>query len=121
MKNVNTFVSMETKDRGRASKLAAGSSQAQITNSAEVENRCRNEEEKQLQQEDLKQMMMVVLVEEVYVEALQVKYRIIDWEVYSEDTRRYYKIIRVGNHTEAYQIFAEMLKKFDKDDLLGFG
>ncbi|GJU37284.1 hypothetical protein Tco_1185638 [Tanacetum coccineum] len=75
------------------------------------------EEETELPQEDLQQMMMVVPVEEVYVEALQVKYPIIDWEVYSEDTRRYWKIIRVGNHTEAYQIFAEMLKKFDKDDL----
>ncbi|GKB40322.1 hypothetical protein Tco_0885264 [Tanacetum coccineum] len=27
-------------------------------------------------------------------------------------------IIRVGNHTEAYQIFAYMLKKFDRDDLV---
>ncbi|GJR81921.1 putative ribonuclease H-like domain-containing protein [Tanacetum coccineum] len=33
MKNVNTFVPMETKYRGRASELAAGSSQATITNS----------------------------------------------------------------------------------------
>ncbi|GJR74706.1 putative reverse transcriptase domain-containing protein [Tanacetum coccineum] len=41
-----------------------------------------------------------------------------DWEVYSEDTRRYWRIIRVGNHTEAYQIFADMLKKFDRDDLV---
>ncbi|GJZ25009.1 hypothetical protein Tco_0562468 [Tanacetum coccineum] len=39
-------------------------------------------------------------------------------EVYSEDTRRYWRIIRVGNHTEAYQIFADMLKKFDRDDLV---
>ncbi|GKE31707.1 hypothetical protein Tco_1451029 [Tanacetum coccineum] len=69
-------------------------------------------------QEDLQQMMMVVPMEEVYVDALQVKYPIIDWEVYSEDTRRYWRIIRVGNHTEAYQIFAEMLKKFDRDDLV---
>ncbi|GJY57743.1 ribonuclease H-like domain-containing protein [Tanacetum coccineum] len=61
--------------------------------------------------------MMIVLVEEVYVEALQVKYPIIDWEVYSEDTRKYWKIIRVGNHTEAYQTFDDMLKKFDRDDL----
>ncbi|GKE54626.1 hypothetical protein Tco_1489782 [Tanacetum coccineum] len=45
--------------------------------------------EKVLSQEDLQQMMMVVLVKEVYVEALQVKYLIIDWEIYSEDTRRY--------------------------------
>ncbi|GJV04163.1 putative ribonuclease H-like domain-containing protein [Tanacetum coccineum] len=53
------------------------------------------EEETELPQEDLQQMMMIVPVEEVYVEALQVKYPIIDWEVYSEDTRRYWKIIRV--------------------------
>ncbi|GKC97009.1 hypothetical protein Tco_1162451, partial [Tanacetum coccineum] len=31
---------------------------------------------------------VVAPVEEVYVEALHVKYPIIDWEVYSEDTRR---------------------------------
>ncbi|GKC54587.1 putative reverse transcriptase domain-containing protein [Tanacetum coccineum] len=55
-------------------------------------------------------MMMVVPVEEVYVEALQVKYPIIDWEVYIEDSRKYWKIIRVGNHTEAYQFFEDMLK-----------
>ncbi|GKC26714.1 hypothetical protein Tco_1034008 [Tanacetum coccineum] len=36
---------------------------------------------------------MVVPVEKVYVEALQVKYPIIDWEVYSEDTRRCWRII----------------------------
>ncbi|GKC39306.1 hypothetical protein Tco_1051690 [Tanacetum coccineum] len=47
-----------------------------------------------------------------------VKYPTVDCEVYSEDTRRYWKIIRVGNHTEAYQIFAEMLNKFDRDDLV---
>ncbi|GJZ21026.1 hypothetical protein Tco_0558065 [Tanacetum coccineum] len=46
-----------------------------------------------------------------------VKCPIIDWEIYSEDTRRYWRIIRVGNHTEAYQTFDDMLKKFDRDDL----
>ncbi|GKA18002.1 reverse transcriptase domain-containing protein [Tanacetum coccineum] len=119
MKNVNTFVPMETEDRGRASELAAGSSQATITDSAEVGSSKRaaeaeldhegskrqktneasgsvqeqpDEEEKELSQEDLQQMMMVVPVEEVYVEALQVKYPIIDWE--------------------------DMLKIFDRDDLV---
>ncbi|GJS19467.1 hypothetical protein Tco_0448099 [Tanacetum coccineum] len=57
-------------------------------------------------------------VEELVIQPLQVKYTIIDWEVYSEDTRRYWRIIRVGNHTKAYQIFADMLKKFDRDDLV---
>ncbi|GJY07257.1 hypothetical protein Tco_0374311 [Tanacetum coccineum] len=62
-------------------------------------------------------MMMVVPMEEVYVEALQVKYLIIDWEIYSRDTRRYWRIIRVGNHKEANQTFDDMLKKFNRDDL----
>ncbi|GKF60556.1 hypothetical protein Tco_0177342 [Tanacetum coccineum] len=30
----------------------------------------------------------------------------------------YWKIIKVGNHTEVYQIFEDMLKSFDKDDLV---
>ncbi|GJU53368.1 retrovirus-related pol polyprotein from transposon 17.6 [Tanacetum coccineum] len=46
-----------------------------------------------------------------------VKYPIIDWEVYIEESRKYWKIIKVGDHTEAYQTFDDMLKKFDRDDL----
>ncbi|GJX90166.1 hypothetical protein Tco_0343492 [Tanacetum coccineum] len=87
----------KTEDRGRASELAAGSSQATIIDSAEVGSSKRvveaeldhkgskrqktnkasgsvqeqpEEKEKELSQEDLQQMMMVVPVEEVYVEAL---------------------------------------------------
>ncbi|GJR99385.1 hypothetical protein Tco_0315894 [Tanacetum coccineum] len=47
------------------------------------------EKEKELLKEELQKLLVVVLVEEVYVEALQVKYTIIDWEIYSEDTRIY--------------------------------
>ncbi|GKB50574.1 putative ribonuclease H-like domain-containing protein, partial [Tanacetum coccineum] len=45
--------------------------------------------ENELSEEELHKVVMVIPVEEVYVEALQVKYPIIDCEVYSEDTRRY--------------------------------
>ncbi|GJR39905.1 integrase, catalytic region, zinc finger, CCHC-type containing protein [Tanacetum coccineum] len=43
----------------------------------------------ELSQEQLHQMMMVIPIEEFYVESLQVKYPIINWEIYSEDTRKY--------------------------------
>ncbi|GJQ97895.1 hypothetical protein Tco_0009034 [Tanacetum coccineum] len=76
------------------------------------------EKEKELSEEELQKLLVIVPVEELVIQPLQVKYPIIDWEVYSEDTRRYWRIIRVGNHTEAYQIFADMLKKFDRDDLV---
>ncbi|GJU73794.1 hypothetical protein Tco_1265199 [Tanacetum coccineum] len=76
------------------------------------------EKEKELSEEELQKLLVIVPVEELVIQPLQVRYPIIDWEVYSEDTRRYWRIIRVGNHTEAYQIFADMLKKFDRDDLV---
>ncbi|GKE83046.1 hypothetical protein Tco_1553046, partial [Tanacetum coccineum] len=52
------------------------------------------------------------------VEALQTKYPIINWEIYIEGTRKYWKIIRVGNHTKVHNFFDDMLKAFDKDNLV---
>nr|GEV63471.1 reverse transcriptase domain-containing protein [Tanacetum cinerariifolium] len=58
-----------------------------------------------------------VPLEEVYVEALQVKHPIINWEIYSKGKREYQKIIRLGGHTAVYQFFIDMLKQFDRKDL----
>ncbi|GJX29218.1 hypothetical protein Tco_0237297 [Tanacetum coccineum] len=38
-------------------------------------------------------------------------------EIHTEDSRKYWKIIRVSNITEAYQSFEDMLKAFDREDL----
>nr|GEV91526.1 hypothetical protein [Tanacetum cinerariifolium] len=67
--------------------------------------------------EELKGMMQLVPLEEVYVESLQVKHLIIDWEIHSEGKREYWKIIRLGGHTAVYQFFVDMLKQFDREDL----
>ncbi|GJT07870.1 hypothetical protein Tco_0842332 [Tanacetum coccineum] len=75
------------------------------------------EKEKEVSEEELQKLLVIVPVEEVYIEALQVKYPIIDWEIFTEESRSYWRIIRVGNHTEVYQIFEDMLKRFDRDDL----
>nr|GEY06157.1 hypothetical protein [Tanacetum cinerariifolium] len=87
IKIVNTFVPMETEVRGRESELEAGRPVQEQP----------DEEENELSQEDLQQMMMVAPVEEVYVEALQVKYPITDWERYMHDllTWRLYDICGV--------------------------
>nr|GEW87669.1 hypothetical protein [Tanacetum cinerariifolium] len=47
------------------------------------------------------------------VEALQTKYPIIDWEIYTEDTKKYWKIIIVGNHTE--MLCAKLLVEGDSE------
>nr|GFA16779.1 hypothetical protein [Tanacetum cinerariifolium] len=72
----------------------------------------------EVSQEDLKEMMQLVLVEEVYVEALQVKHPIIYWEIHSEGQRNYWKIIRLGGSTSVYQFFVDMLKHFNREDLI---
>ncbi|GJT62697.1 putative reverse transcriptase domain-containing protein [Tanacetum coccineum] len=47
------------------------------------------------EKEDFKEYLNIVLEEGMNVEALQTMYPLIDWEIYTEDSRVYWKIIRV--------------------------
>nr|GEU89550.1 ribonuclease H-like domain-containing protein [Tanacetum cinerariifolium] len=120
-KQVTSFVPVESDTEKERTKRAGLNLQEESSKRQKTEEGSESTEEpkaNEISQEDLQQMMMVVPVEEIYVEALQVKYPIIDWELYIEESRKYWKIIRVGNNTETYQFFADMLKKFDRDDLV---
>nr|GEV17956.1 putative ribonuclease H-like domain-containing protein [Tanacetum cinerariifolium] len=71
-----------------------------------------------LLQDSFKKLKAVkVSVTEFKVEALQVKYPLIDWEIHSKGSRSYWKIIRVGGITQAYKSFEDMLKDFNREDL----
>ncbi|GJZ38092.1 hypothetical protein Tco_0584283 [Tanacetum coccineum] len=74
VKSVNTFTPMESDDT--SPKVVAGSSKRSV-----------EEELDELSQEQLQQLMIIVPEEGMNVEALQTKYPIIDWEVYTEDLR----------------------------------
>nr|GFA30043.1 hypothetical protein [Tanacetum cinerariifolium] len=107
--HIEDFVPMASKEEGERFKrkgLRLEQSSAKKIKTAE-----------DVSKEDLKQMMQLVPVEEVYVEALQVKHPIIDWEIHTEGQRNYWKIIRLGRHTTVYQFFVDMLKHFDREDL----
>nr|GEZ37741.1 hypothetical protein [Tanacetum cinerariifolium] len=84
--------------------------------SLEQESAKKVKTSEEVSEEDLKQMMHLVLVEEVYVDALHVKHPIIDWEIQTEGHRRYWKIIRLGESTASYQFFVDILKHFDRED-----
>nr|GEU42946.1 hypothetical protein [Tanacetum cinerariifolium] len=64
-------------------------------------------------EEKVKEMMQLVPIKEVYVEALQVKHPIIDWKVHTEGQRSYWKIIRLGGSSASYQFFVDLLKHMD--------
>nr|GEV65765.1 hypothetical protein [Tanacetum cinerariifolium] len=46
------------------------------------------------------------------------RYPLIDWEIHSQGSRTYWKIIRVDGITEAYQSFKDILKGIDREDLV---
>nr|GEV19647.1 hypothetical protein [Tanacetum cinerariifolium] len=73
---------------------------------------------KEMSKEDVQNMLEIIPVSKFKVKALQVKYPLIDWEINSEGSRTYQKIIRVGEITEAYHSFEDMLKGFDREDLV---
>nr|GEX20012.1 hypothetical protein [Tanacetum cinerariifolium] len=68
-------------------------------------------------EEKVKEMMQLVPIEEVYVEALQVKHPIINWKVHTEGQRSYWKITRLGGSSASYQFFIDLLKHLDREDL----
>nr|GEV66310.1 hypothetical protein [Tanacetum cinerariifolium] len=68
-------------------------------------------------EEKMKEMMQLVPVEDVYVQALQVKHLIIDCKVYTEGQRSYWKIIWLGGSSACYQFFIDLLKQLDREDL----
>nr|GFC45953.1 hypothetical protein [Tanacetum cinerariifolium] len=68
-------------------------------------------------EEKMKEMMQLVPVEDIYVQALQVKHHIIDWKVHTEGQRSYWQIIRLGGSFACYQFLVDLLKQLDREDL----
>ncbi|GJZ17289.1 hypothetical protein Tco_0553412 [Tanacetum coccineum] len=83
--------SLEEPDKRQKIREASGSVQEQSDEEPKAD---------ELSQEQLQQLIIIVPEEGMNVEALQTKYHIIDQEVYSKDTIKFWKIIRVGNYTK---------------------
>nr|GEU82541.1 hypothetical protein [Tanacetum cinerariifolium] len=99
MKKVKTFTPMESDFDRTIPKIADESLKSAAEEELEQKSykrqktkessEPREKEDDESTQEDLQQMMMMVPVEEVYVETPQVKYPIIDWEIYIEESKKY--------------------------------
>nr|GEY87688.1 putative ribonuclease H-like domain-containing protein [Tanacetum cinerariifolium] len=114
-KQMEDFIPMGSKEEAERIKrkgitLEQESAKKQKT-SEEVPEEVKSPEEK------VKEMMQLVPIEEVYVEALQVKHPIIDWKVYHEGHRSYWKITRLGGSSSSYQFFIDLLKHLDREEL----
>nr|GFA44920.1 hypothetical protein [Tanacetum cinerariifolium] len=65
---------------------------------------------KEFTEEKMKEMMQFVPVEDVYVQALQIKHPIIDWKIHTKGQRSYWQIIRLGGNSACYQFFCRSPK-----------
>nr|GEV07887.1 hypothetical protein [Tanacetum cinerariifolium] len=83
--------------------------------SKEVPDKEKSPEE--IPEEKVKEMMQLIPIEEVYVQALQVKHPIIDWKVQIEGQRSYCQIFRLGGTSACYQFFVDLLKHLDREYL----
>nr|GFA01571.1 hypothetical protein [Tanacetum cinerariifolium] len=80
---------------------------------------------KEVIEEKVKEMMQLVHIEEVYVEAIQVKHPIIDWKVYHGGQRSYWKIIRLVKETlsnrpptseKEMELWVELNRMYEQND-----
>ncbi|GJU92774.1 hypothetical protein Tco_1317530 [Tanacetum coccineum] len=97
--------------------LQQDNSKRQKTGSVLVEEP-KDKEPVEPSQVEIQEMMIILPEERMHIEALQIKYPLIDLEIHFEDTMKFWKIFRLGNYTEIYQTFIDMLKNFDRYDLV---
>ncbi|GJW23117.1 hypothetical protein Tco_0033739 [Tanacetum coccineum] len=138
---IKDFIPMDSKERGKKAASSKKIPRADADEESVKRQKIREalgsgeeqstEKENELLEEELQKLLVVVPVEEVYVEALQVKYPIIDWEVYSEDTKRddlvkLWDLVKKRFSTteptddKEKELWVELKRKFepDNDDIL---
>ncbi|GJY38247.1 hypothetical protein Tco_0424611 [Tanacetum coccineum] len=128
--NINTPSPVAIKDKGKGKMEEFEDEHIKRTKLQQEQDRLRHEAAVRLQEElDEKERQRMAIVHEAAqffteeewenirarVEADKELSRRLQAE---ERNKKYWKIIRVGNHTEVYQVFEDMLKTFDMDDLV---
>ncbi|GKF19192.1 hypothetical protein Tco_0067830 [Tanacetum coccineum] len=81
----------------------------------------RQKIEDDVEKEELKACLDLVSREEfaMKIESLATKYPIVDWKTHVLiENFRYYQIIRADRGSKNYKIFSEMLKYFDRQDVM---
>ncbi|GKB02121.1 hypothetical protein Tco_0830210 [Tanacetum coccineum] len=125
MKHANTFTSIETEDKERESKLAAGSSKTPRAEHDEQHDKESVKKQKlkenNAEKEELRACLDIVSGDEIAMdfESLAMKYPIIDWKTHIlTENIIYYQIIRADGSSKNYKIFSKMLDDFDRQDVV---
>nr|GEY81702.1 hypothetical protein [Tanacetum cinerariifolium] len=93
-KQIENFIPMGSKEEAERFKRKGIRFEQESVKKLKTSNEVKASEE--VLEEKVKEMMQLVPIEEVYVEALQVKHPIIDWKVYTEGQRSYLEDYKAG-------------------------
>nr|GEU95024.1 reverse transcriptase domain-containing protein [Tanacetum cinerariifolium] len=117
-KQLEDFIPMGSKEEAKRLKRKGLSleqkSMKKLKTSEEVPEEAKSLDE--VPEEKVKEMMQLVPIEEVYVEALQVKHPIIDWKVHTEGKRAYWKITRPPTSDKEMELWVELKRLYEPDD-----
>nr|GEX30420.1 ribonuclease H-like domain-containing protein [Tanacetum cinerariifolium] len=95
-KQLEDFIPMGSKEEAKRIKRKGLSLEQESAKKQKISEEATKEAKSsdEVPEEKVKEMMQMVPIKEVYVEALQVKHHIINWKVYHEGQRSYWKITR---------------------------
>ncbi|GJT98402.1 hypothetical protein Tco_1093920 [Tanacetum coccineum] len=116
---IDFFVSMDSKVV-KGSKDKAEGSKKRTRKGLGEESVKRQKLEDDAEKAELKECLEIVLDndEAINVEPLAIKSPIVDWKIHSLGIVSYYIVERANGSYKMYKFFSEMLKDFDRQDLL---
>ncbi|GJV19214.1 hypothetical protein Tco_1368234 [Tanacetum coccineum] len=122
MRRVSTFVPMESED-GKAVPELAGERLKRHAKEELGQQSSKKQKPDELSQEELQELMIIIPEEGMNIKALQTKYPIIDWEVYTEDLRilvqeRFNSTEPIEDKEVEFYVELKRLFKPDADDEL---
>ncbi|GKC31112.1 hypothetical protein Tco_1038406, partial [Tanacetum coccineum] len=122
---VNIFVDMDTelvggsKVREEGSETREESSSKRAGDELEQEPSKKQKVDADKETEELK-LCMEIISDDVTIEATPLSTKsptIVDYKIYKEGKKSYFKIIRADGNSQMYLTFGKMLKNFDREDL----
>nr|GEZ98430.1 hypothetical protein [Tanacetum cinerariifolium] len=111
LKNMAGFKMDYFKEASRALKRTSESQEEKATKKQKLDEEV----------EELKKHLQIIPNDEddVYTEAtpLALKVPVVDYEIYTENNKPYYKIIRADGTQQLFLSFLSLLRNFDREDL----
>nr|GEX86633.1 hypothetical protein [Tanacetum cinerariifolium] len=119
MRKVNDFIAMDSEAQESSTKRTAEHLEFDISNKQKVDKNVKPVID---DSEELKKYMEVVPDDgdKVLIKATPLSSKsptIIDYKIYKEGNKTYFKIIRANGNSQVYQTFEKMFKNFYREDL----